>query len=417
MPFFDIEVGQGSEYSDLSPRAKNELLDEMANATFNKPEDVTDLFDELVKKQDKIDELFTELNNASTSTDVLSALGDYQQYVGIDMEDEYAYKLLNQTEAKEIGQLFIDYPCSTTKGVKDQFNNNVVLKLLNNKDWETFEKVINNNYDILQVKFSDNYNKLHRLDQAEFLKSICPAADSKVSSYTSIQDFKTRFTTALGKINVSEENDDDDDNYTSNNSSNYTIVVPKPVVQEENKAVFGDVTKNHWAYNYIMNMYNKKIVNGYEDNTFKPEKLITRSEFVKIIVGAFDLFDLKAEVKFDDVDSKAWYYRYVASGVKSGIITGYSDKLFGSNDGLSREDMAVIIYRVMKLKGIEFDNTTTKSFADDSSISDYAKEAVNALTSENIMNGMVNNMFEPKTKATRAMVSKVVSLILQEEVQ
>ena len=100
------------------------------------------------------------MSNPANSTDVLNSLDTYQDYIGINLDDEYGYKLLNTTEKKAIGQKFIDFPCDTTQKTKDQFNDNVMLTLLNNKDWETMEDVINNNYDLLQVKFNEKCKML-----------------------------------------------------------------------------------------------------------------------------------------------------------------------------------------------------------------------------------------------------------------
>ena len=85
-----------------------------------------------------------------------------------------------------------------------------------------------------------------------------------------------------------------------------------------------------------------------------------------MIIKAFDLLEDSASASFDDVKDTEWYYPYVASAYKKGIINGVSDTNFGVALTLTREDMAVIIYRAMQFKGIvlngnETENSRTKT--------------------------------------------------------
>ena len=143
------------------------------------------------------------------------------------------------------------------------------------------------------------------------------------------------------------------------------------------------------------------------DGLFNPKDNITREQFVKLVIEALDLTDETAKTALSDVDENAWFYKYISSAEKCGVITG-SDGKFGIGKNITREDMAVIIKRAMELKGIDFSENAGALFADNNAISDYAKSAVYGLKEFNIINGTGDNQFAPKGNATRAQAAKMI---------
>ena len=80
---------------------------------------------------------------------------------------------------------------------------------------------------------------------------------------------------------------------------------------------------------------------------------------------------------------------------------------FNPTATISRQDMAVIIYRLFELSDTEIMGTKV-NFSDEAFISDYAKKAVEALSGAKIINGMGDGTFSPKTAVTRAQAAKVI---------
>lgn len=167
--------------------------------------------------------------------------------------------------------------------------------------------------------------------------------------------------------------------------------------------LFSDVADTHWAYTAINELAQNMILNGYLDGTFKPESNITRAEFAKIIVSATDCYDYTATSSFTDVSSEDWYYSYVSTAYKLGYITGYPDGSFHPEDNISRADICTIVNRVLGAS-----SSSTTIFIDDSDIPDYAKAAVYALASKEIVNGFSDGSFAPKAYATRAQTAKII---------
>lgn len=160
---------------------------------------------------------------------------------------------------------------------------------------------------------------------------------------------------------------------------------------------------NHWGVDSIKTFISKGFVNGYEDNTFKPENNITRAEFIKLVNSVYNLTETKDE-DFSDVSSNDWFYNDVKKAISAGYIKGYSDKTFKPNEPITREEASVIVAKVANLK-----STKSTNFADNNKISIWASESVNALTERGIIKGYNDNTFKPSNKLTR-----VESLVMLE---
>lgn len=170
---------------------------------------------------------------------------------------------------------------------------------------------------------------------------------------------------------------------------------------------FSDINEVSWATNAITYLAQNGVVNGKSAGKFCPQDVVTREEFVKMIVEGFKIYNANATVNFEDVSSDRWSYAYIASGVRAGIINGVSETEFAPANKITRQDMAVIMYRMAKVANINL-NAGNLNFADSASIADYAKEAVAALSGSGIVNGMGDNTFAANGDVTRAQAAKVI---------
>lgn len=196
-------------------------------------------------------------------------------------------------------------------------------------------------------------------------------------------------------------------------------VVHIPPVTEQLPSIsapFNDTEDVPWAKEAINALYSSKIINGKSEGIFAPNDYILREEFVKMavsLIGA-DLSDSSSD--FTDVDSSAWYAPYVAAAKQKGIVVGREDGSFGIGEYISRQDVAVILERI--IGEIVFAESENVKFDDESTIADYAKNAVSKLSSLKIINGS-DNKFMPLSNATRAETACMIYrlLNLQKEVR
>lgn len=188
-------------------------------------------------------------------------------------------------------------------------------------------------------------------------------------------------------------------------------VAETPEVQPETKPEgFTDIADVPWARNAINYLSANKIINGKSENIFDPNANITRAEFVKILVVALGLEAPNSDnVSFGDVPADAWYADFVAAAASAGLVMGDDNNNFSPDSPITRQDMSVILYRGFKPEA----KGEAASFDDSADISDYATEAVAALSAAKIVNGTGNNMFSPLNCATRAEAAVMVYNLLK----
>ena len=188
---------------------------------------------------------------------------------------------------------------------------------------------------------------------------------------------------------------------------------PKEEVKVENKLPFEDIDGVEWAYTAIEHLYNNKVLNGKSEKIFAPNDNVKREEFVKLVVNGFGL-EKDGETKFADVDKDAWYAEFLNIAFNSGVVNGVSETEFGVGKYITREDMAVMIYRAVKASGMDVEIIVENpaELSDMDSVSDYAKEAVEFMIEKGAING-INGEFRPKDYATRAQTAQMLYQIIK----
>ena len=186
----------------------------------------------------------------------------------------------------------------------------------------------------------------------------------------------------------------------------------KPPVVEPETAEFNDIPDGHWAAESIKYLAGKQVISGDGNGSFRPEAYVTREEFVKLVVAAFELYDKAAGADFADMPAEHWCYGYAASAYRLDIVRGISEELFGTGTSITREDMAAIIYRVYTLIGKPAD-TAQADFYDYGQISVYAREAVCVLYNAGVIGGMEDGGFAPKAAVTRAQAAKIIYAMIK----
>ncbi len=209
------------------------------------------------------------------------------------------------------------------------------------------------------------------------------------------------------------------------------------------KSQFTDIW-GHWAESYITKLVNEGVVDGVTDTKFVPNGQVTRVQYLKMIMEATGLETVTPRSsECLDAGVGEWYAPYLQSALDNGLIpsamiTGYKESVqytvddnghaieskvvyegaFNGNTPITREEMAVLtqyIYQFTRtiLTNDKKDIVKVKGFADGSEISDWAIISVNHAVANGFMDGMDNNMFNPKDTATRAQAATVISRVLE----
>lgn len=177
---------------------------------------------------------------------------------------------------------------------------------------------------------------------------------------------------------------------------------------EGKDSFFTDMKSHIWAKEAVDYLYKNGMISGVGDGKFAPDLNVTRLEFIKMVCTASAIVDKTASASYSDVSDSNWGYIYAASAKKAGITDIYGEEILGADTDITREDMAYIAYKAIKLFDEDKNSYKGEKFADDSEIADYAKEAVYFLKECGIINGKGENLFEPKGTATRAEAAKII---------
>ena len=194
----------------------------------------------------------------------------------------------------------------------------------------------------------------------------------------------------------------------------YPTVVPDTDNKdiELNYYVFDDLDSVEWAREPLCKLAEMGVLRGKEYRLFYPNDNITREEFVKMLTVAYKLNIENKTAKFTDVNADDWFMPYVAAALENGIVNGVSDDMFGTGQNITRQDLAVMAYNAALKNGVEFNTEGVQKFSDDDKISDYAKTAVYALKSQDIVNGIDGKNFAPQDTATRAEAAKILYALI-----
>lgn len=172
---------------------------------------------------------------------------------------------------------------------------------------------------------------------------------------------------------------------------------------------FKDVSESHWAFEGISKMVEKGVVKGYAEGTFRPDQIVTREEFVKMLVTYFNITATNDKaMTFSDVNSSDWYCNYVLAAYSAGIVTGTTKTAFGAGAQISRQDMAVLVQRALIFKNHKLDKKGDTKFSDENEIAPYAKDAVYQMSDNGILSGVGDAKFAPAGLATRAMTVQIL---------
>ena len=175
--------------------------------------------------------------------------------------------------------------------------------------------------------------------------------------------------------------------------------------------IYTDVKTDDWFYQVTNWAYINKVMGGYGDGTFGPADKLARAQFAVILYRIAGEPEAEIESRFPDVKEGDWYYDAVVWANQNQIITGYSDSgLFGPADSITREQLAVIMYRYAVKKGYPVDEKADFStFEDASQVNAFAAEAMGWAVGNGIITGKNNGtVLDPQGNAARAECAAIV---------
>ena len=184
-----------------------------------------------------------------------------------------------------------------------------------------------------------------------------------------------------------------------------------PVAAQAAKGTFSDVPPNHWAFNSIEALADRKAINGYPDGNFHPERTVSREEFAKIMVMAAGLTPIPAAAStYADVPLTYWASPYIETARP--YITAYQNQdqlYFYPTAGALREDIAVAVAKLRGLDPARADLALLDAmFTDVSSISPVARPYVALAVEQDIITGYTDGTFRGQGTITRSEAAAIL---------
>lgn len=177
------------------------------------------------------------------------------------------------------------------------------------------------------------------------------------------------------------------------------------VSAEEATMPFTDIAPTSWYTGAVQYVYDHSLMTGTTTTQFSPKSNLTRAMFVTIL-GRMEGIDQSeyTGVSFSDVKGGKWYSAYVEWASEKGIVNGYGNGLFGTNDPVTREQMATMIARYLEAKGIVLVDSPNmvSGFHDQDSVSKWARAGLEIMRTTGIIAGDTSGYFRPASTATRA---------------
>jgi len=180
---------------------------------------------------------------------------------------------------------------------------------------------------------------------------------------------------------------------------------------------FTDVNEKDWYYGAVCYAFENKIFSGISETSFAPNSPMTRAMITTVLYRLEGEPEVSGTCAFEDVVDGAYYEKAVIWASKNEIIKGYSETVFGTDDYVTREQIATIMLRYANFKGkgpkgmwaIRLD------YKDLNEVSDYAGEGIMYCALKKLMLGDDTGTFRPKNSVTRAEAAAILQRFMQTE--
>ncbi len=271
-------------------------------------------------------------------------------------------------------------------------------------------------------------NGISKIDEATFIGCKNLTSIEIPNSVTNIGEFAFDDCTSLTDVHY--KGTEEEWNAISIASYNEPLInatfhFNPPETDDETKVteIFTDVFENDWFVEAVQFVYDNGMMSG-NAGSFTPNENMTRAMMVTTLYrlsGSPNVTDYKATSLFSDVEAGSWYEDAVNWAYNTNVTTGYTDSNgnsthFGSNDKVTREQLAVFLHRYAKTQGYDVSvRADITNYVGYSEISDYASEAMEWAVGVGLISGLQSeeNGIEiydlaPKGNATRAQLATIL---------
>lgn len=173
---------------------------------------------------------------------------------------------------------------------------------------------------------------------------------------------------------------------------------------------FTDVHRGDWFFESVAYVYNRGLMSGTDRTSFSPSLPASRAMLVTVLYRMAGEPAVYGSTSFADVESGSYYSKAVVWAMENGIVTGYNEQYFGSEESITREQVAAILFRYAAYIGRDTRAANLLiNYLDADQISAYAVPAMEWANAEGLILGMTENTLNPAGEATRAQIAAILA--------
>jgi len=178
---------------------------------------------------------------------------------------------------------------------------------------------------------------------------------------------------------------------------------------------YKDVAETDWFYDAVYYTYTEGLMTGLDGEHFGPYGQLSRAQFALILYRMEGTPEFTTSKSFHDITGSEWYGQAVLWAAENGIVTGYQGGYFGPADMITREQMAVMMYRYAKYleKDVETDSDYS-AYTDAALVSGFAEEAMKWATGNGIITGKSGGtVLDPQGNTARSEAAVIIQRFRQ----
>lgn len=172
---------------------------------------------------------------------------------------------------------------------------------------------------------------------------------------------------------------------------------------------YKDLNESAWYAAGVGYVLEKGLMKGVEDGIFAPDGVITRAQMAQILHNLEGNPSYSGRIFFKDVDPEKWYAPAIRWANAEGLMEGYDESAFGTNDVLTREQLVTVLHRYgLYRQVVTRTDGDLSSFSDGAAVSPWAVDAFSWAVQSGIVDGVGGNALAPKESATRAQMAAIL---------
>ena len=241
-------------------------------------------------------------------------------------------------------------------------------------------------------------------DEAYLLDELVVTANGKEVELTDNGDGTYTFTMPSADVRISATFAEDPD---------WTEPEPEPEPSTDVSDIFIDVAPNAWYKDAVQYAYAGGLMTGVSANEFAPDATTTRGMIVSML-ARLEGVESANDAGFADV-SDEWYATAVNWAASVGVVNGYEDNTFRPNDAITREQLAAILMNYAAYKGEDVSaRASLDAYSDAENVSTWATDTMQWAVAKGLLTGVTADTLQPQGAATRAQVAAILQRFLSE---